>query len=173
VENYHRHLNFCFVLVFFNLWALLIKQLPHSPLWNMRLLYPTWCCVPHGLSIISHLGNPLNLQLLWFCFNIVNLSLVTSGENETLWIIDWSDRLTDWLIDWLIDCFLDWWKDINSLETKSMNRKYFLKSAYTIQQHFTYYIVTTSMIKVNNRTLWALVCNKHPIPYNTFYSPIF
>lgn len=39
---------FSFILVVFILWAII-----HSSLWDLRLLYPTQCCVPHGLPTVS------------------------------------------------------------------------------------------------------------------------
>ena len=58
---------FFFILVFYILWALLIKQLPHLCLWDMRWLYPTRCYMPHGLSIISYpmCAHGISVIIIW------------------------------------------------------------------------------------------------------------
>jgi len=42
-----------------------------------------------------------------------------------------------------------------------------LVNTFAIQQHLIFYIVTTSRKKVNKHTLWAYVCNKHSMLYNS------
>ena len=141
--TFWRHLNFCFISVFYILW----KNNHPIDAWKYEIsvLCTSWsiCHVisnvcTYGISVnylLGFLENLLYLQLLWLCFNTV----FTSIKNWTLWNIDrLTDCQTDWLIDWLIERYLHSSEKYSKIQASTVHLQHSSIS-------FTYYNIINTL----------------------------